>query len=304
MTKKIRLSLSAMLFACFSVQVTAQIPFGACATAGPTQSGRSFLLNQRIGPVNGNCLVIDANNVTIDLNGFGIRGTGAGTGIRVQPGRTGVVIKNGTITNFDRGIFGQQASVRVTNVSVNSTGTNTIDNGIELGFGSQVINSRVTGGGSGILVAGNALIASNVVRRSGNGIVCGGSSTAPVGGCFVRDNQTEGADTDGILVFGAGGVIRGNTVVGSGDEGIAILGFGNLVQGNSVQQSGSIGLFANIGSNVRDNVVIASGDEGMIIECPSLVESNAVNDSGVTAPGTPNLRLNGAGCLRPNNLAP
>src|SRR5262249_28602715 len=60
------------------------------------------------GPLNGlDCLVVGADNVTIDLAGFvidGFAGTGAifGRGITqdVTLERTGVHVRNGTITNF------------------------------------------------------------------------------------------------------------------------------------------------------------------------------------------------------------
>ena len=53
----------------------------------------------------GDCLVVEANFVTIDLDGFTITGNGTGRGITDDGvARKGITIRNGTITSFSVGV--------------------------------------------------------------------------------------------------------------------------------------------------------------------------------------------------------
>ena len=50
-------------------------------------------------------MIVGADNVTIDLNGYAIRGLGTDAGIGIDvSGRTGVTVKNGRITDFAQGV--------------------------------------------------------------------------------------------------------------------------------------------------------------------------------------------------------
>jgi hypothetical protein len=60
-----------------------------------------------LGEKTGDCLVVSADFVTIDLGGFVIRGNGSGAGLRTREGLQlrSVAVRNGTVTGFDVGIL-------------------------------------------------------------------------------------------------------------------------------------------------------------------------------------------------------
>jgi hypothetical protein len=61
----------------------------------------SYVLARNLS-ARGDCLVIEADFVTIDLAGFAITGNGTGTGIRAD--RVAIEVRNGTITGFMTGV--------------------------------------------------------------------------------------------------------------------------------------------------------------------------------------------------------
>jgi hypothetical protein len=92
------------------------IVFGASAqtapTEGPVTIGGCRTIDQPgsyqlVGNLtaDGNCLVVTADGVTIDLGGFAITGNGTGTAIISKPKGTGIppartVVRNGDISHF------------------------------------------------------------------------------------------------------------------------------------------------------------------------------------------------------------
>jgi parallel beta helix pectate lyase-like protein len=74
-----------------------------------TQSGSYMLANNLPGGsgllASGNCILIKADFVTVDLAGFVIRGTsGQGTGVGTSGEHSSVVVRNGSVVNFNHGI--------------------------------------------------------------------------------------------------------------------------------------------------------------------------------------------------------
>ena len=64
----------------------------------------SYVLTRNLTAV-GNCFVVGADFVTIDLGGWAITGDGTGGGITDQgAGRRGIAVRNGAITGFEVGI--------------------------------------------------------------------------------------------------------------------------------------------------------------------------------------------------------
>ena len=68
-------------------------------------------------------LIVGADNVTIDLNGFAIRGLGADGGVGVEAiGRSGVTVKNGRITKFATGVsFFESAQSTISDIAARET---------------------------------------------------------------------------------------------------------------------------------------------------------------------------------------
>src|SRR5688572_20721156 len=94
-----------------------------------TQPG-SYLVRDNL-TASGDCLVVQADFVTIDLNGFVISGNGPGVGISdVNVERRGITVRNGTITGFGNGV-GLRASrgVTVENIRAIANGNNGVSVG-------------------------------------------------------------------------------------------------------------------------------------------------------------------------------
>ncbi len=145
---------------------------------GPT---RVVLVDKNLNAT-ANCLVIAADFVTLDLGGFVLTGNGSGEGVSDPfPGHKGVVVRNGTVTNFQTGIFLAGVGSRVEGVqAISNTGEGIATFFVGIVTGSMAISN----GGAGISI--------------GNGVVTGNSAIA------------NGAD--GIFVFCPSNII-GNTAV-------------------------------------------------------------------------------------------
>jgi parallel beta-helix repeat protein len=112
----------------------AQTPISACQTI--SQPG-SYVLEKNLSTT-GNCLVITASFVTIDLAGFSISGTPSGTGILGQGTLKGIAIRNGSVSNFDNGIDLSNSSSSIVE------GLRVIDNyGGILASGSSIVTGNL-----------------------------------------------------------------------------------------------------------------------------------------------------------------
>src|SRR5687767_4830579 len=60
-------------------------------------------LTSDLGPCTGDALIAGADDITIDLGGYTISGTGTGAGVRVAQ-RSGVTVTKGTIQGFHTGV--------------------------------------------------------------------------------------------------------------------------------------------------------------------------------------------------------
>jgi hypothetical protein len=125
-------------------------------------------------------LILFASGVTIDLNGFQIAGSSAdGTGISALHARQAIVVRNGSVTGFGRGIDlrGLASDVRDITAFGNAAA------GIVVGSGAIVSGNRVFNNAIGIEAGTSSVVSNNIVQ-------------------FNRDV--------GLRVF-SGSVIRGNS---------------------------------------------------------------------------------------------
>ena len=146
------------------------------------------------------CLLIDANNVTIDLQGHTLTGDGSRASVGIKTSGailSNIEVRNGTITAFGHGIdLGGTLGARVERMRVFK-------------------NTR-----SGIRTAGGSVVASNIVMRNAlEGIVVTGSGG---NGALVVDNLAVENGTIGIRVK-SGSAVRGNVANGNGAEGITVV---------------------------------------------------------------------------------
>lgn len=132
-------------------------------------------------PANAAGIVLFASGVTIDLNGFQIKESGVGTGISALNARQGIIVRNGSVTNFEKGIDIKGIGNEVRDVT--AFGNTVI--ALEVGAGATVSGNRVFSNGAGIQVEHGSTVSGNTVlfntgigmRVKVSGLVRGNNST-------------------------------------------------------------------------------------------------------------------------------
>lgn len=186
----------------------------------------------------GNCLVVGADFVTINLAGWTITGDGTGAGI-TDTGvlRRGIVVRNGTVRIFPTGI------------------------NLGASLGAQVERVRVNDNATGILVGNGSTVNSNTATENNDGIVAGNAST-------VAGNTASSNFVNGILV-GNGSTIKGNSATGNTGgfmpgAGI-VVGSGGTVTGNTASSNSGNGIRVTCPSNVIGNTATSNTDTNLLL---------------------------------------
>ncbi len=155
----------------------------------------------------GDCFVIAADNVNLDLDGFVLTGNGTGSAFveQLAVGRKGLNLHNGVVTGFANGIFMLNSTAMVID---RMQFTNNSSSGVHAGDAVTVTNSQV-------------------LDNNGSGIVLG--QRASVSGCTVNNNAGTG------ISLNIGSTATGNAVGRNGGTGI-FMAEGGLVA-NSVSRN-------------------------------------------------------------------
>jgi hypothetical protein len=207
---------AALLACCLSAHVAEAAPRSITACKTISLPG-SYILTRDLTAV-GNCLVIEADNVTIDLDGYSITGDGFGDGIwDKNVARENVTVRNGVITNFVRGIW----LVQTSHVTIEHVRASKNAHGIVVGKGAIIRDNVASGNvqrGIDASLEGN-LITGNVANDNGDdGITAGTGST-------VSNNTAQGNADLGIIATCASNVV-GNTATNNGGVNITFFGPG------------------------------------------------------------------------------
>jgi len=250
-----------------------------------TSSGSYYLIQNLAS--SGNGILVNADNVTIDLNGFTLSGQMGSAGISMN-GRSNVEIKNGTVAYFSDGIQenatdGKGRGHKIINVrSLNNT-----RHGMFLvSSNNRIMDCYVSNNGGYGISADGAIINVISTRNSFSGIRSSTGST--IVNCIVTDNTENGITTS------SNSVVTGNTAAGNGTFGI-YTEESSLVTGNIANNNG-YGIVAGNASTIRDNTVydngygIGSGDYCVLVN--NMAYSNAQN---IVA---------GTSCVWADNVAP
>ncbi len=227
------------------------------------------VLTSDVGPCNSDGLRIGASNVTLDLNGHTISGvpglTGEGVGVVVR-GKRGVVVKNGTIRDFDTGVLLRRSKMKLT------TNTKVVNLAV-LSNGLPQPSAAELGNGIALFGANNNLIEGNTV--SGN--IAAGISAEEATGNTIRGNRVnENGRMDQqnclvqlglgirLLTLASGNTIVDNEVSRNTSNGVN-LSFDdtrNLIHRNTINGNQANGLRTSADSNanvVSDNLVTNNG---------------------------------------------
>lgn len=215
----------------------------------------------------GDGLIIGADNVVLNLNGFTISGGTSGAGIRVTY-RTGTRVLNGTITGFNAGMEIQQS----TNTTVTSLDIAAHDRGINVGGGGGHLLEKNNLHGHGRDAIRIAVSISNVIAKN--------TVTSNVYGIGIADYSSETR-------------VEKNVADGNRYFGIsAYSGATNTVfEKNVVSNTTFDGISASADTtftHLEKNQVTTSGDDGIDIDTPSatLIKNTSTDngDLGIEAP--------------------
>jgi large repetitive protein len=257
--------------------VLASIGFSAPAGAATVSCGQvitqSTTLDNDVGPCADNGIIIGADDVKLDLNGYAVFGTpdvGDGAGILVRDSR-GVNVTNGTVREFDGGVVIEAGGGN------SVTGIVARDN---IGHSEGHPPAPGTRYGDGIAVEGSSdnRIADNIVRNNGPfagiGLYERPDSDHPftafpvernaVMNNVVEDNQfcrvnrvtgSRFCDNDGIRLepgVGPGNAVMENQVRRNGLDGISLFADtdDNAVVRNTVEENGFWGAVPGDGIRV------------------------------------------------------
>jgi hypothetical protein len=169
-----------------------------------------------------NGILVAADNVTIDLNGFTLFGGGgsSGEGVSTSGARTNIVLRNGTLRNWPgSGVNFYDSGASQTLVENVQAIGNTFT-GIGVKNGSRVHECLAGGNGGGIIVDNDSLV--EHCKASGNA----GDGIIAVNNCELKDNQSTGNGT-GLHLTGVNTIVANNTVKTNTDN-------YNIAQGNQL----------------------------------------------------------------------
>jgi hypothetical protein len=213
--------------------VESRSAISACGTI--SQPG-SYYVTQNLSTT-GTCILVTANDVTIDLNGFILTGDGLnGNGIEINS-VSSVEVRNGTVGGFYIGIMANwnpapTDSNRVINVRA-------IGNyyGIFLNSQSNLIKDCSVAyssypGGYGIFARLGSMLTNNTAftNNQSNSLNMGGINV--INSCIVKNNTLHGNLQNNIYVNGQHNDIEGNLVNLSTGNGIFFNGGGNFYVNN------------------------------------------------------------------------
>lgn len=146
-------------------------------TAGTTfpitinESG-SYVLTSNLIVATGNAININADNVTLDLNGHGIYGPGTGTGKGISAvNRYNITIKNGIVRGFYFGIY-------------------LVNNADHKGAGHRIEGIQASNNGNKGIYADHGTVTNCTANENGNDGIY--ASRSVVKGCNVRNNTEYG----------------------------------------------------------------------------------------------------------------
>lgn len=226
-----------------------------------TNAGSYYLTTNLVGAPGQNGITINADQVTLDLNGFALLGAGGSlNALHAPAARRNIVVRNGTIRGW------AQAAVALTN----STGV-------------VLEHLRVEANGSGLLAGDQSVVRSCVVIGNTNlaGIRVGHG--AVVEDCLVISNAFQG-----VLAGDRAQVRRCSALANGrvGNDGIAT-GRGALVEQCVASDNGDPngsqggGIAVEEGSTVIGCTTMSNAVEGIFASFDSVVRDSASRGNGV-----------------------
>lgn len=282
----------------------AGLPYLNAQNCGDSVTSDVVLMSD-LGPCPGDGLVaINQGNLTIDLNGFSILGSGTGTGIRIVSGRNILVKGRGTISSLAVGVSIEGARVGSNAVEVRDTAFSDVTIGVFISMcGScRVIDNGIQGqGGTG---EGISVSESSQIKIRGNQVsafAAGISQRAGIGSSMTIVGNTVATNTEGIVAIPmrfspASLVINANTISGNTGNGMRLANSTLTLDGNFVMSNGGDGILVqnSLNHTLQDNIVTGSGGRGIALETSPSASGKTI-DNEARGSGVVDLYWDGSG---------
>jgi parallel beta-helix repeat protein len=218
-----------------------------------TSSGSYVLTSDlNVSSTTANAITIEANNVTVDLNGHAIigPGSGSGRGISASLSTYNITVMNGTVRDF--GVYGVMISGR-TNIVKDMRVHNSGDDGFQISRAVITNCAATENGNRGFSVERSTLTDCMAYLNSQSGIIasastvtdCNANKNITVGidaiegstvtNCTAYDNTGDGIDADESIITNC-------TVTNNGGDGIEGKNK-NRIEGNNLRDNGGYGLY-------------------------------------------------------------
>jgi parallel beta-helix repeat protein len=259
-----------------------------------SQPGSYCLGSNVVGVAGKNGITINADNVTLDLVGFGVLGVGSSLNGIVINNHFHIVIRNGSISGWgNHGLDGTNGALaRIEDLRADANG----GNGLVINSGSQVNNCvAAQNGGVGIAVSNNVLVTGCVSSlNGGHGFGLGTACT--IKSCLAFGNKGAGIAPGGVNYMtvidcnantNTGGGIAGpkralitsSTAEGNGVVGISVGASSTVSNCNASGNTGD-GIVASTGSAVTGCTASANTGDGIQVDALCRLEANTCEGNG------------------------
>ncbi|MBI2937595.1 MAG: right-handed parallel beta-helix repeat-containing protein [Thaumarchaeota archaeon] len=276
------------------------LPAAQAATTGTlTITSNTVLTEDHYGNI-----IIAADNITLDGNGYTVTGNNSGVGVSLSE-RTGVTVKNLKIKNFATGV--SVGGYSNNNDIIGNTITNNEWNGIGVGVGSRnntiasnTIRNNLQYGIYLHITSGNT-VTGNIISNNGNGVFLDTAcdSTTVTGNTIINNggrglwltiskgntitSNTISNNTDGILLTSSSNhnTVTGNAV-SDNDYGIYIFSSeNNTLTSNSVSNNNRDGIRIWSSNNSLKGNVVSNNNIGILIQGSNntLTDNNISNNN-------------------------
>lgn len=198
-------------------------------------------------------LIIGADDIKLDCNGFSINGLGTDIGILLD-GRTGVTVKRCVVNRFASGIYLTDSPANLLRKNSVSGSTSGGSGAIQLSNGSDgnVLKAnrsyQNTGRGFAIVAsAGNLLLDNAAMGNAFRGFDIIDASGNTLLGNYAADNTS-----GGVVLSGSsdGNILHDNDIINSGSEGFAVFSNVNYFSFNHSDNNGTWGINDSAGGNL------------------------------------------------------
>ena len=225
----------------------------------------SYYLSSNVSVTNPSGILVNAKNITLDLNGFTVsRASGVGGhGIEISSLATGCTVRNGSIKGFAYGIYGYAENSQFKDLSISEC----LTCGVYGALYAQVIDCVVFDNFDRGISLWNGSVVSGCVVNNNQGIGISLGSGGMVSGCSSSGNQSDGIRTlDGANISGCNtsgnqghGMIAGDganisSCASIDNQGYGILGSAGSVisKCNAYTNNGTYGIYGGRGSLISE----------------------------------------------------